>query len=78
MDKSYGDLDKSYGELMTLLLKSRLRYGSETGFRAFVAESVRTLANDLREFGLDVSVSQTPSEGVAKRREWNQLKIGCE
>lgn len=71
-------MGKTYGELMSLLLKSRLRHGSESGFRAFVVESVRTLANDLREFGLDVSVSQTPSEPVAIRREWNQLKIGCE
>jgi hypothetical protein len=71
-------MEKTYGELMSLLLQSRLRHGSEARFRAYVVESVRTLSNDLREFGLDVSIRQTLSEPVATRGEWNQLKVGCE
>jgi hypothetical protein len=71
-------MEKEYGELMSLLLQSRLRHGSESGFRVYVAESVRKFANDLRDFGLEVSVRQEPSAPVAPRREWNTLRIGCE
>lgn len=70
--------EKFYGELMSFLLQRRRHHGTEDRFRAYVAESVRTLAHDLRDFGLDVSIKQESPPPSTSRRDLNYLKIGCE
>lgn len=70
--------EKFYGELMSFLLLRRRHHGTDERFRAYVAESVRTLAKDLHEFGIDVSVKQDPAVPTATRRDVNYLRIGCE
>jgi hypothetical protein len=71
-------MEKMYGELMSVLLQNRLRHGNESGFRAYVVESVRTLASDLREFGLELSVRQASPAPVSPQRDNFTLKVGCE
>ncbi|HKP86710.1 MAG TPA: hypothetical protein VJZ26_11470 [Blastocatellia bacterium] len=71
-------MKNEYGELMAHLLRQKGRYAKEQEFRAFVAESVRTFARDLREF--DPSISFSPDHITSERggKDWNALKVGCE
>jgi len=69
--------DKNYGELMTFLLQKRRHYGTDERFRAYVVESVRLLARDLRDLGLEVSIVQ-PSRIGGRQPEANYLRVGCE
>jgi hypothetical protein len=70
--------EKNYGELMSFLLQRRRHHGTEDRFRTYVAESVQTLAKDLREFGLEVSIKQEPCGPAVTPRDFNYLTIGCE
>ncbi|MGA9767828.1 MAG: hypothetical protein WBV94_02230 [Blastocatellia bacterium] len=71
-------MKKEYGDLMAHLLRYKGRYSSEQEFHAFVTDSVRAFARDLRDF--DSSISFNPEtinlEQASKDRK--HLKIGCE
>jgi len=71
-------MKKEYGELMAHLLRSKGRYANEQEFRAFVADSVRVFARDLRDF--DSAISFSPDQITSERssKDWNVLKVGCE
>ena len=70
-------MKKQHGELMSQLLRSQGRYPREDEFRAFLRESVRALARDLREFDIDLALLP---EGKAAPvgKDQTILKIGCE
>ena len=70
--------EKMYGELMSFLLQRRLHHGTDERFRAYVAESVKVLARDLRDFGLEVAVEKRSAPSVARRPELNSFTVGCE
>ena len=71
-------MKKEYGDLMAHLLRYKGRYSSEQEFRAFVIDSVRAFARDLREFDSSISFNPgaIPPEHVSKDQK--HLKIGCE
>ena len=71
-------MKKSYGELMGQLLRYQGRYPKEEEFRAFLRESVRTLARDLKAY--DIELSLVPETKTAQAGGTNQknFKIGCE
>jgi len=67
-----------YGELMSLLARHRYRFASEEEFRAYIRQSIRDLASDLSDVGMEITIK---SDRYAPRRsssDWNYLKIGCE
>ena len=71
-------MKKQHGELMGHLLRSQGRYPREDEFRAFLRESVRTLARDLKAYDIELSLvpeSKAAQAGGASRKN---LKIGCE
>ena len=72
------DNEKTYGELMSFLLQRRRHHGTDDRFSAYIAESVRVLARDLRDFGLDVAVEKRQTRPEMRRRELNSLSVGCE
>lgn len=72
------DEEKSYGELMSYLLQRRRHHGTDDRFRAYIAESVQTLARDLRNFGFEVAIEKQPSHPAPRRQELNSLSVGCE
>lgn len=45
-----------YGEIMRFLLHFRERFGSEEEFRAFLAEEIRRLVRDVREYDIILSI----------------------
>jgi hypothetical protein len=69
---------KEHGELMALLLHHRERFGTGEAFQIFILDSVRTLAFDLREFNIDVSVRTAMPNPPRRHSDWNALKITCE
>ena len=70
-------MKKQHGELMGQLLRSQGRYPREDEFRAFLRESVRALARDLREYGIELAL--VPEAKAAQAgKDQNVLKIGCE
>lgn len=70
-------MKKQHSELMGHLLRSQGRYPREDEFRAFLRESVRALARDLREF--DIELALLPESKAAQvGKEQTVLKIGCE
>lgn len=72
-------IKKEYGELMAHLLRSKGRYASEQEFRAFVADSVRALARDLRDCYPEISLTSEPAAPPPPGgKDWNVLKVGCE
>ncbi|MEN3336316.1 MAG: hypothetical protein V7641_5681 [Blastocatellia bacterium] len=71
-------MNKQYGELMGHLLRYQGRYPQETEFRAFLRESVRTLARDLKEFDIELSLTPELKAAQASNQDRNVLKIGCE
>lgn len=71
-------MKKQYGELMVHLLRSQGRYPHEEEFRAFLRESVRTLARDLREFDIELSLIPESKAGQSGSQDRKALKIGCE
>lgn len=70
--------DKTYGELMSFLLQRRRHHGTDDRFTAYIAEAVRVLARDLRDFGLDVAVENRQTRPEARPREFTSLSVGCE
>ena len=71
-------MNKSYGELMGQLLRYQGRYPQEEEFRAFLRESVRTLARDLKAYDIELSlVPETKAAQVGGVGQ-TKLKIGCE
>ena len=71
-------MKKQYGELMGHLLRSQGRYPKEEEFCAFLRESVRTLARDLKEFDIELSLTPELKAAQAGNQERKALKIGCE
>jgi hypothetical protein len=71
-------MKKAYGELMGHLLRSQGRYPREEEFRAFLRESVRTLARDLKEFDIELTLVPEVKAASAGSEDRNALKIGCE
>lgn len=71
-------MKKEYGDLMAHLLRYKGRYSSEQEFHAFVADSVRAFARDLRDF--DSSISFNPEAITPEHviKDQKRLKIGCE
>jgi hypothetical protein len=71
------NMNKEYGELMSLLLERRTMFATDEEFRRFAAESVRKLASDLADLNIEISIK--PDTLLrARARDWNYLKIGCE
>ena len=71
-------MNKEYGELMTFLLQRRPTFEADDSFRSFVVESVRSLARDLRDLNVEISVKPEALSAKRSTRDWNTLKIGCE
>ena len=71
-------MKKSYGELMGHLLRYQGRYPREEEFRAFLRESIRTLARDLKEYNIELIVVPEAKVMQAGSKESKVLKIGCE
>jgi hypothetical protein len=71
-------MKKPYGELMGHLMRSQGRYPREEEFRAFLRESVRTLARDLKEFDVELCLIPESKAGQAGSQDRKALKIGCE
>ena len=71
-------MKKQYGELMAYLLRSQGRYPREEEFRAFLRESLRTLARDLKHFNIEMIVVPESKAAQASSKDSKALKIGCE
>jgi hypothetical protein len=71
-------MDKECGELMTFLLQHRHMFDADDKFRGFVIESVRTLARDLKDWNVDISIKPDAMSTRPSSKDWNYLKIGCE
>ena len=71
-------MDKRYGELMAYLLEHRHMFDADDKFRGFVIESVLTLARDLKDLNVDISIKQDAMSARPSSKDWNYLKIGCE
>ena len=71
-------MSKHCGELMAVLLEHRHMFDADDKFRGFVIESVRTLARDLKDLNIDISVKPDAMTARPSSRDWNYLKIGCE
>jgi hypothetical protein len=71
-------MKKPYGELMGHLLRSQGRYPQKEEFCAFLRESVRTLARDLKEFDIELSLTPESKTAPSGGKDRNALKIGCE
>jgi hypothetical protein len=78
MDVRKNVMKKQHGELMGHLLRSQGRYPREDEFRAFLRESVRTLARDLKAFDIELALVPEPKAGQAAGTDQKVLKIGCE
>jgi len=70
--------EKTYGELMSFLLQRRRHHGTDDRFKAYIVESVRVFAKDLRDFDLNIAVEKSQSAPEARRRDYNTLSVGCE
>jgi hypothetical protein len=71
-------MKKQYGELMDHLLRYQGRYPREDEYRAFLRESVRRLAHDLKEFDIEFALVPESKAGHAGGKDQKVLKIGCE
>ena len=71
-------MKKEYGDLMAYLLRYQRRYATEQEFRAFVADSARAFARDLRDFDSAISFSPDPIAQEGEGRNQKSLKMGCE
>ena len=70
-------MNKVYGELMNYLMRYRGRYATEQEFRAFLSDSARRLARDLRDFDVEVPFAATAA-AADHGKDRKGLKIGCE
>ena len=71
-------MENEYGELMAFLLQHRNMFDADDKFRGFVIESVRTLARDLKDLNVDLSIKPDAMSARPSSKDWNYLKIGCE
>jgi hypothetical protein len=71
-------MKQQHGELMGHLLRYRGRYPREDEFRAFLRESVRTLARDLKEFEIELALVPETKAAQPGLKDPKSLKIGCE
>jgi hypothetical protein len=71
-------MKKQYGELMGHLLRSQGRYPQKEEFCAFLRESVRTLARDLKEFDIELALVPESKAAQSGSQDSKVLKIGCE
>jgi hypothetical protein len=71
-------MKESYGELMGQLLRYQGRYPQEEEFRAFLRESVRTLARDLKAYDIELALVSDAKAAQAAGASRKNLKIGCE
>ena len=71
-------MEKEYGELMNVLLRNRHLFDADDKFRGYVIESVRTLARDLKDLNVDLSIKSDAMSAKPSSKDWNYLKIGCE
>lgn len=71
-------MNRDYGELMSLLLERRESFDTDEKFRAFVMESLRTFAGDLRDLNVEIALKPDALRVLRPSRDWNSLKIGCE
>lgn len=71
-------MKKQYSELMEYLLRSQGRYPREEEFRAFLRESMRVLARDLKDFNIEMVVVPESKAAQAGSKDSKALKIGCE
>ena len=72
------DDEKTYGELMSFLLQRRRHHGTDDRFKAYITESLQSLARDLRDFGFEVAIDKRQSRTAPPRQELNSLSVGCE
>jgi hypothetical protein len=70
--------EKTYGELMSFLLQRRRHHGTDDRFQAYIVESVRIFARDLRDFDVHLAVEKIQAPAEAIRRDYNTLTVGCE
>lgn len=70
--------EKTYGELMSFLLQRRRHHGTDDRFQAYIVESVRIFARDLRDFDLNIAVEKVQTPAEVRRRDYNTLSVGCE
>jgi hypothetical protein len=70
--------EKTYGELMSFLLQRRRHHGTDDRFQAYIVESVRIFARDLRDFDLNIAVEKVQTAAEVRRRDYNTLSVGCE
>ncbi len=71
-------MKESYGELMGQLLRYQGRYPREEEFRAFLRESVRTLARDLKAYDIEIALLPETKAAQAGGTGPKNLKISCE
>ena len=71
-------MKKQYGELMGHLLRSQGRYPHDEEFRAFLRESVRSLARDLKEFDIELALVPESKAATSGSKDSKVLKVGCE
>lgn len=55
---------KEYGDLMHFLLYFRDDYKSEEEFRSFALKEIRAFIYDLRDFGIEISLSHHSTRAV--------------
>jgi hypothetical protein len=72
------DEEKTYGELMSFLLQKKRHHGTDERFKAYIAEAVQVFARDLRDVGLEVSITKRQSGMSAAASESNRLRVSCE
>jgi len=70
--------EKTYGELMSFLLQRRRHHGTDDRFKAYIVESVRVLARDLRDFDVNIAVEKVQAPAEVRLRDYNTLSVGCE
>ncbi len=70
--------EKTYGELMSFLLQRRRHHGTDDRFKAYITESLKILAKDLRDFDLHIAVEKKQTISETGRRDFNTLSVGCE
>ena len=55
---------KEYGDLMHFLLYFRDDYKSEEEFRSFALKEIRAFIYDLRDFGIEISLSHHSTKAI--------------
>lgn len=71
-------MNGDYGELMSFLIERKDRFDTDEKFRAFVIDSLRTFARDLRDMNVEITLKPDVFRIARPSGDWNSLKIGCE